>query len=177
MKISLSRILVVEGKEDASYLSNYIDSEIVVVNGYELSEATISYLKDKPVILLMDPDKAGEEIRNKLNLMLKDAVNVSIDIKKCNRGTKNGVAECEIDEVLGKLSEFCKDFAAKHADFSTADLYELGLSSDANMRKFLCAKLNLGNCNFKTMQKRLISNNVKYQQVCEIIEEYKNGNK
>ena len=42
MKISLSRILVVEGKEDASYLSNYIDSEIVVVNGYELSEATIS---------------------------------------------------------------------------------------------------------------------------------------
>ena len=177
MKISLSRILVVEGKEDASYLSNYIDSEIVVVNGYELSEATISYLKDKPVILLMDPDKAGEEIRNKLNLMLKDAVNVSIDIKKCNRGTKNGVAECEIDEVLGKLSEFCKDFAEKQTDFSTADLYELGLSSDKNMRKFVCEKLNLGNCNFKTMQKRLISNNVKYQQVCEIIEEYKNGNK
>ena len=177
MKISLNRILVVEGKEDASYLSNYIDSEIVVVNGYELSEATISYLKDKPVILLMDPDKAGEEIRNKLNLMLKDAANVSIDIKKCNRGTKNGVAECEIDEVLGKLSEFCKDFATKHADFSTADLYELGLSSDKNMRKFVCEKLNLGNCNFKTMQKRFISNNVKYQQVCEIIEEYKNGNK
>ena len=177
MKISLNRILVVEGKEDASYLSNYIDSEIVVVNGYELSEPTISYLKDRPVILLMDPDKAGEEIRKKLNLMLKDAVNVSIDIKKCNRGTKNGVAECEIDEVLGKLSEFCKDFAAKKADFSTADLYELGLSSDKNMRKFVCGKLNLGNCNFKTMQKRLISNNVKYQQVCEIIEEYKNGNK
>ena len=177
MKISLSRILVVEGKEDASYLSNYIDSEIVAVNGYELSEATISYLKDKPVILLMDPDKAGEEIRNKLNSVLKDAVNVSIDIEKCNRGTKNGVAECEINEVLGKLSEFCKDFAEKQTDFSTADLYELGLSSDKNMRKFVCEKLNLGNCNFKTMQKRLISNNVKHQQVCEIIEEYKNGNK
>ena len=177
MKISLSRILVVEGKEDASYLSNYIDSEIVVVNGYELSEATISYLKDKPVILLMDPDKAGEEIRNKLNSMLKDAVNVSIDIKKCNRGTKNGVAECEIDEVLGKLSEFCKDFTVKQTDFSIADLYKLGLSSDKNMRKFVCEKLNLGNCNFKTMQKRLISNNIKYKQVYEIIEEYKNGNK
>ena len=177
MKITLNRILVVEGKEDASYLSNYINSEIVIVNGYELSAATLSYLKDKPVILLMDPDKAGEEIRSKLNSFLNDVVNVSVDIKKCNRGSKNGVAECEIDEVLGKLSEFCKDFTAKQADFSTADLYELGLVSDKNIRDFVCEKLNLGKCNFKTMQKRLISNNIKYKQVCEIIEEYKNGNK
>lgn len=177
MKITLNRILVVEGKEDASYLSNYIDSEIVVVNGYELSSATLAYLKNKPVILLMDPDKAGEEIRNKLNSALSDVVNVSIDIKKCNRGTKNGVAECEIDEVLGKLFEFCKDFSAKRPDFSTADLYELGLSSDKNMRNFVCEKLNLGNCNFKTMKKRLALNNINFKQVCEIIEEYKNGNK
>ena len=177
MKISLNRILVAEGKEDASYLSNYIDSEIVVVNGYELSAATLSYLKNKPVILLMDPDSAGEDIRKKLNSALDDVVNVSIDIKKCNRGTKNGIAECEIDEVLGKLSEFCKDFSAKQADFSTADLYELGLSSDKKLRNYVCEKLNLGKCNFKTMQKRLILNSINFKQVCEIIEEYKNGNK
>ena len=72
MRISLNRILVVEGKEDASYLSSYISSEIVVVNGYELSDATISYLKDKPVILLLDPDSAGESIRNKLNRVLNN---------------------------------------------------------------------------------------------------------
>ena len=66
----LNRILVVEGKEDASYLSNYIDSEIVFVNGYELSKANISYLKNRPVILLLDPDDAGKSIRNKLNSLL-----------------------------------------------------------------------------------------------------------
>jgi len=38
MKKSLNGILVVEGKEDASYLSNYIDSEIVTVQGYEVPE-------------------------------------------------------------------------------------------------------------------------------------------
>ena len=177
MKLHLNRILVVEGKEDASYLSNYIDSEIVVVNGYELSKATISYLKDKPVILLLDPDLAGEEIRKKLNLALNNVINVSVDIKKCTKGVKNGIAECEIDEVLCKLSEFCGDFSAKRPDFSTSDLYELGLSNDKNMRKFVCKKLNLGECNFKIMQKRLITNNIKLKQVCEIIEEYKNGNK
>ena len=177
MKLNLNRILVVEGKEDASYLSNYIESEIVVVNGYELSSATIAYLKNKPVILLLDPDVAGEEIRKKLNLVLNDAVNVSVDVKKCTKGAKNGIAECEIDEVLGKLSEFCRDFAVKQPDFSTSDLYNLGLSNNKKLRNFVCEKLNLGDCNFKTMQKRLILNNIKLKQVYEIIEEYKNGNK
>ena len=177
MKISLNRILVVEGKEDASYLSNYIDSEIVVVNGYELSESTISYLKDKPVILLLDPDSAGENIRNKLNRALNNVVNVSIDVKKCTKGHKKGVAECEIDEVLNKLSEFCRDFCEKQSDFTTADLYELGLTNNKELRKYVCKELNLGNCNFKTLNKRLVLNNIKLQQIYERIEEYKNGNK
>ena len=176
MKISLNRILVVEGKEDASYLSNYIDSEIVVVNGYELPESTISYLKDKPVILLLDPDSAGESIRNQLNRVLNKAVNVSIDIKKCTKGVKNGVAECEIEEILDKLSEFCRDFDTKQPDFSTADLYELGLANNKELRAYVCNKLNLGNCNFKTIYKRLVLNNIKLKHICEIIEEYKHGN-
>ena len=176
MKISLNRILVVEGKEDASYLSNYIDSEIVVVNGYELPESTISYLKDKPVILLLDPDSAGESISNQLNRVLNNAVNVSIDIQKCTKGAKNGVAECEIEEILDKLSEFCRDFDAKQADFTTADLYEIGLANNKELRTYVCNKLNLGNCNFKTLNKRLILNNVKLKQIYEIIEEYKHGN-
>ena len=176
MKISLNRILVVEGKEDASYLSSYIGSEIVVVNGYEVSDATISYLKDKPVILLLDPDSAGESIRNKLNRVLDNAVNVSIDIKKCSRGAKNGVAECEIAEILDKLSEFCRVFDEKQADFGTAELYELGLANNKELRAYVCNKLNLGNCNFKTFYKRLVLNGIKLSQICEIIEEYKYGN-
>lgn len=176
MKKSLDRILVVEGKEDASYLSNYIDSEIVVVNGYELSKSTISYLKDKPVILLLDPDSAGENIRIQLNRVLNNAVNVNIDIKKCTKGAKNGVAECEIDEILDKLSEFCKVFDEKHANYGTAELYELGLANNKELRAYVCNKLNLGSCNFKTLNKRLVSNNIQLKQICEIIEEYKHGN-
>ena len=98
MKIYLNKILVVEGKEDASYLSNYIASEIVIVNGYELNETTINYLKDKEVLLLLDPDEAGLKIRKSLNEVLPNCTNVEVDIKRCTRGTKNGVAECEIDE-------------------------------------------------------------------------------
>ena len=98
MKEYLKGVLVVEGKEDAAYLSNYISSEIVVINGFEMNHTTINYLKDKEVILLVDPDEAGKNIRKTLNGRLFNVINVEIDISKCNRGKKKGVAECDISE-------------------------------------------------------------------------------
>lgn len=176
MKISLNRVLVVEGKEDASYLSNYIDSEIVVVNGFELKDTTISYLKDKPVILLFDPDEAGLRIRKKAKTLLNDTVDVEIDISKCNRGIKNGVAECEIDEILAKLRPFCMNKVTNAPSIDKSDLYNLGLANNKELRMYVCEKLNLGECNLKTFHKRLINNSVSLDKLCEIIEEYKNGN-
>ena len=169
MKMFLNGILVVEGKEDASYLSNYIASEIVVVNGFEIPESTISYLKDKRVILLLDPDEAGLKIREKLKNLLPDSVDVEIDIAKCNRGSKSGVAECQIDEILSKLHYYVDDEAKSSSDITESDLYNLGLIGDKELRKKVCDKLNLGNCNGKTLYKRLLNNNISLEQLCEII--------
>ena len=169
MKICLDGILVVEGKEDASYLSNYISSEIVVLNGCNLQEGTINYLKNKRVILLTDPDEAGKRIRSKLNELLPNIINVEIDIKRCTRGIKNGVAECEIDEVLTKLKDYSCSENKTSSDIQLADLYNLGLMSDKCLREKVCQRLNLGSCNAKQLFKRLQSNGIKLEQLCEII--------
>ena len=170
MKIYLDGILVVEGKEDASYLSNYIASEIVIVNGFELSKDTIKYLKDKKVILLLDPDESGLKIREKLNKELTNPINVEIDISKCNRGIKKGVAECQIDEVLAKLSQYVieKDMG-NTSDIKISDLYELGLINNKELRDEVCEKLNLGKCNGKQLYKRLLINKISLNQLCEIM--------
>lgn len=165
----LDGVLVVEGKEDASYLSNYISSEIVVLNGYDIQESTINYLKNKKVIILTDPDDAGLAIRNKLNTLLPNAVNVEININKCNRGTKTGVAECEIDEILTKLKSYAAIENKTSSDIQLSDLYNLGLMSDKDLRNNICRKLNLGKCNAKALFKRLQSNNVKLEQLYEIM--------
>ena len=125
MKMYLDGVLVVEGKEDASYLSNYIASEIVVVNGYELDPKTIAYLKGKKVIALLDPDEAGKVIRKKLNTIISDLINVEIDINRCNRGKKNGVAECHIDELIGKLQAFSVKNPEIPQNIAISDLYNL----------------------------------------------------
>ena len=169
MKIYLNRVLVVEGKEDASYLSNYISSEIVVVNGFELSKATISYLKNKPVILLLDPDESGKRIREKLNNEIKDFVNVEVDINKCNRGIKNGVAECQIDEILDKLHNHVINEQNAQTNISVSDLYELGLIGNKELRERVCKELNFGSCNAKTLYKRLVNNSISLEKLKEVV--------
>ena len=177
MKLFLNGVLVVEGKEDASYLSNYIESEIVVVNGYEMSDRTINYLKGKTIIALLDPDDAGKQIRKILNYKLENVINVEIDIKKCIRGTKNGVAECSIDEIMVKLQPYSVKNLAKLKRIQESDLFNLGLvNGDICLRKYVCEKLNLGKCNGKVLLKRLNANNVSMKELTKVVEEYKHGN-
>jgi len=178
MKIALDGILVVEGKEDASYLSSFITSEIVVLNGFELAEETINYLKGKRVIALLDPDDAGKEIRKKLNSMIDNVFNVEIDINKCNRGKKNGVAECEINHIIDALSPyFDKNDKRQTDEITMFDLYRIGLTnSDKNIRDYVSLKLNLGKCNSKQLLKRLNNNSIDISTVENIIKQY-HGNK
>ena len=172
MKMYIDGVLVVEGKEDASYLSNYISSEIVVVNGYELDEATINYLKGKKVIALLDPDEAGKTIRNKLNSLIRDVINVEIDINKCNRGRKNGVAECEISEIIGKLQTFSVKTPENTPNITISDLYNLGITENNELRQYVTDKLNLGKCNNKQLLKRMNLNQVQLDLLKKIVEEY-----
>lgn len=169
MKIFLDGILVIEGKEDASYLSNYIGSEIVTTNGFDIPKTTVSYLKDKRVIVLTDPDVAGKKIREKLNALLPNAINVEVDIKRCTRNIKNGVAECDIDEVLTELKPYITTQKDTKSDIKLSDLYNLGLMNNKDLREEVCEKLNVGKCNVKTLYKRLLNNNIKLEQLCEII--------
>ena len=177
MKLYLDGLLVVEGKEDASYLSNYIESEIVVVNGYEMSNQTINYLKGKRVIALLDPDDAGKRIRKALNEKLDNVINVEIDINKCIRGPKNGVAECSIEEIIDKLQPYSVKNPAKLKRIQESDIFKLGLvNGDSDLRKYVCEKLNLGKCNGKVLLKRLNANNVSMEELAKVVEEYKHGN-
>ena len=169
MKIYLDGILVVEGKEDASYLSNYIDSEIVTTNGFDIPKEVIFYLKDKKVIVLTDPDEAGLKIRQKLNELLPTVINVEVDIKKCIRNTKNGVAECDINEVLTKLKPYYINKSDSQSDITINDLYNLGLMNNKDLRDEVSRRLNLGKCNAKTLYKRLLNNNIKLEQLYEIM--------
>ena len=68
--IKIDGVIVVEGKSDVAFLSNFINAQFVTTNGSEISKETIEYLKtlskNKDIYVLTDPDFPGERIRKVL---------------------------------------------------------------------------------------------------------------
>ena len=179
MKYYLNKILVVEGKEDVSYLSSFLDAEFVTTNGYDIPKEEIEYLnvasKHKEILVLVDPDKAGREIEETIKKRLVKATYLNVDISKCSRGKKDGVAECEQEEMLEVLKPYLEVKKYEKSEVLQEKSLKIELS-DRSLRDFLSSKFCLGKCNNKTLIKRLETLQISEKELKAAIEEYRNGN-
>ena len=82
----MNQVIVVEGKNDYSKIKEvYKDAVIVTTNGREISQDTLNLIKkysiDNEIILFLDPDSPGEQIRKKILEAVPNASNAFL-IKK-----------------------------------------------------------------------------------------------
>lgn len=162
-------VIVVEGKNDASYLSSFIGAEYVVLNGYEQNNDTLNYLsyvsKQRNIILLTDPDDAGQTIREKFLKTGIKCINVVLDYNKCNKHGKHGVAECEKNEILDKFNDFLQGKEPLYGFLEAKDFIKLGVFGNKTAQNIIKHTLNIGECNYKTMIKRINYNRVSYDDI------------
>ena len=174
MKYYIDGVIVVEGTNDESYLSSFIDAMYVCTNGYEVPEDELDFLREasktKQVIILTDSDEAGMKIRGKLNQILPNSENAIVDLSKCDHKGKHGVKECEKEEIIRALHGFFKNKPSKTSE----EKLFIGLDSEGkNNRVLICKTFHLGKCNTKKMYKRLEFLNVKNEDIRRTLE---NGN-
>ena len=178
MKYIVDGLLVVEGINDEAFLSSFLDVEIVTTNGYDIPKEEVSYLleisKLKKIIIFTDPDEAGIKIRERLNKLLPNSINLTIDINKCNKHNKHGVAECTKEEILNVLKPYLVKSLTRNTALSSVDLYNLGLigpGSKPNKEKII-KHFHLGRCTGNKLLKRINSLQITLEKLKEII----NGN-
>lgn len=168
-------IIVVEGKNDVSFLSSFIDSLYVVTNGYDLPKEEIDFLQKaattKKIIVLTDSDEAGKQIRDKLNSYNFSHMDAEVDIAKCNKNGKHGVAECDKEEVVNVLIEHLSNKPLDQGVISTKDLLAIGVTNKEE-RSHLSKELHLGKCNTKQLVKRINALNITKKQIEEVMETY-----
>ena len=177
MKKHIPGVIVVEGKMDEVVIKSLFDAVIVKTNGYDINNDDIEFVKQIPNrILLTDSDEAGITIRNRLN-DLCDFINVTVDITKCNKKNKHGVAEADRDYLYNLLLPYVSNINDM-GTLKLEDLYKLSLTGkdDSKLRReYISSRYHLGVTNSKTVLERLNLLKISYNELEESLKEY--GNK
>lgn len=180
----MSQVIVVEGKNDYSKIKEvYKDAIIVTTNGREISQETLNLIKkysiDNEIILFLDPDSPGEQIRKKILEVVPNASNAFL-IKKegISKNKKKVGIEHASNEAIKKALENVYRAEIKENKIEMKDLYNLklvGFPNSKELRDFVSDKLNIGRPNAKTFLNRINSFNIDIDLIKELILEYDNS--
>ena len=176
----IDALIIVEGISDVAFLSSFIESEFVHTNGYTIPKEEVEFAlkvsETKSIIVLTDSDDAGKTIRERINKLIPNVINVSLDIEKCNKKGKHGVAEATKEEVINKLAPYKSLESVDRGNLTTIDLYKLGLigENSKKRRELVVKQLKLGICDSKKMIRRLNFLKIKINEIERVLN---NGNK
>jgi len=103
--IEIKEVIVVEGRDDESAVKKAVKAEIIITHGYGIKETTfqqIQMAQDRcGVIVLTDPDYAGEQIRKRIEARVPGVkhafIQRSLATKKENVGVENASPDVIID--------------------------------------------------------------------------------
>ena len=112
-------VIVVEGSHDASKVSLLYETTFVITNGYEIPEPERKFLKalknDVQVIVLTDKDEAGKKIREELNSLRPNVINIEgQNNQEQDENSNNAPApnsENSDCPVPADISKYQKDFS------------------------------------------------------------------
>ena len=160
--MKIKELIVVEGKSDLIFLKSFLDADIVITNGSEISKETLEFIneanKKQGVIILTDPDYPGLRIRNIISEYIGDCKHAYIEKEKAIKGKKVGIAETKKEDIIKALENVVSYKKNNKKTITESDLYDLGLmgqNDSKEKREIVCNYYHLGWCNGKTFLKRV----------------------
>ncbi len=158
----LKEVIVVEGKNDIAAVRRAVDAEVLATGGFALNRPTmekiaIAYAK-RGIIILTDPDHAGEGIRKKLSKAFPQAAHAFIPQKDATAHNDIGVEQASVQSIRAALAKVRTHSQDAREEFTVCDLYGHGLAGcgqSAERRALLGELLGIGYTNAKQFLSRL----------------------
>ena len=180
MKKRVKELIVVEGKHDVEKLRQVVDCDVICTNGLSISQQQLDIIKQaslkQGVIVMTDPDNAGNRIRDIINNYVANTKQVFIGKKKAIGKRNVGIEYVSNDDLLEALSNVV-EFKNQQNTISWQEFIQLDLVGDSKKRYYVCQRIKIGLCNYKKMFKYLNMLGYNYQQVKEICDEYDSNHK
>lgn len=154
-----SPLFIVEGKTDIEKLRKIGLFCVIITNGLSVPRETLNYLKVvikvRPVIALLDPDKPGSKIFQKLQKVVPQIQKIDLDSTYCVKRGKLGLAEASDEYLISLLKPYI--FENNNEDLQRYPLLLNRWNSLDNKEKDRARKkYSLGTVNNKTAVKRLL---------------------
>lgn len=158
----IKEIIVVEGKDDISAVKKAVEAELIATNGYGfpkyVRERIAKASQTKGVIVLTDPDYAGEKIRREVAKIAKGCKHAYIPRDLATKNNDIGVENASPEAILSALSKARCVQIKKSAEFLMADMLAHGLTTVENSverRDKVGRELGIGYGNTKQFLSRL----------------------
>lgn len=176
-------IIVVEGRDDIAAVRRALDVDVIATHGFGISSQVWDQLQlayeDRGLIILTDPDHAGEEIRRKLSEKFPKAKQAFLDFSEARRAGKAGIEFARPEDIRKALlaaRQLCQQVETEGQDgtkrqgrtacsspsggasFGADDMVRYGLIGQADsskIRRELGRRLRIGNANAKTFVRKL----------------------
>lgn len=175
----IKEVIVVEGKDDITAVKAAVECEVIATGGFRFSDKFIERLrfiqKQKGIIVLTDPDYAGEKIRATINRKVRGVKNAYIPQNKAIYKKDIGVENAKPEDIVEAIFNAKVTVEEKRSEFTIEDLvrYKLtGYPISKRRREFLGEKLNIGYCNGKQFLARLNKYDVKREELERLLGEF-----
>ena len=187
-RIRTGMAIIVEGKDDVDAVSRASEDLIIPTHGFGIRETTWEVMekayREIGVIILTDPDHAGEAIRRRLTERFPDAVQCYMAREEAEKADDIGIENARPEDIRAALEKALElhGTAAGRDSGKTADTYrevtmrdltELGLSGTAGaaeLRNAVCRELGIGYCNARMLLTRLRGFRIGYEALAETAE-------
>lgn len=158
----IKEIIVVEGRDDITAVKRAVQAEVIAVGGFGINGKVIERIKEaqkrKGVIVLTDPDFAGEKIRRIISKRVEGIKHAYITRAEGSKDGDIGVENASPESIIRALNSAKCVLTEKTIIFTMKDMINSGLTGDNSAkykRDVLGKVLGIGYCNSAQFVTRL----------------------
>lgn len=158
----IQEVIVVEGKRDVAAVRRAVDADCIMTGGFSLPTAVLRRIGQaqakRGIIILTDPDHAGEKIRKRLIEAFPEAKHAFIPRADAQAEGDIGVERAKPEAIRKALEQVRYHIYTPSAIFTTGHLLQAGLIGEtaaAERRGQLGELLGIGYANAKQFLYRL----------------------
>lgn len=174
----IKEVLVVEGKMDVVAIDKAVEADCIITEGFNLKPSALDSIekayKKRGIIIMTDPDSAGERIRRFLTKRFPEAKHAFVPKEDATANDDIGIEQASPEAIRTALAKVRTMDWQPTNNFTGADLLQAGISGSpaaSERRAKLGAMLGIGYANAKTFLQRLNHYGITREEFAQALEQ------